>query len=147
MGGGLGYLRQAGDLGMQLVGGRPGLVSAEPPAGASRHKAPVPIGRWRLTGETCDGKCYAGARRPESGLAHKACANLCFTGGVPPVFVTTFPVEGQNFLLMAGADGGPLPRELLDQTAVLVELKGEVEQRDDLLIFKVEAPAKPGMGA
>lgn len=142
-----GIFVKCGDLDMLLVGGRPGLVSTEPPAGASQPQAPVSLGRWRLTGEICDGKCYAGAMRPGTGLSHKACANLCITGGVPPVFVTTSPVEGQNFLLMAGADGGPLPRELLDQTAVLVELEGEVEQRDDLLIFKVEMSAKPGMGS
>ncbi|MDH4439245.1 MAG: hypothetical protein QE284_02570 [Rhizobium sp.] len=142
-----GIFVKRGDLDMLLVGGRAGLVGADPPMDALQPKPPVPLGRWRLTGEICDGKCYAGAMKPGTGLAHKACANLCITGGVPPVFVTTSPVEGRNFLLMAGPDGGPLPRELLDQTAMLIELEGEVEQRDDILIFRVDAPAKHGGGS
>jgi hypothetical protein len=56
-------------------------------------------------------------------------------------------VEGHNFLLMAGADGGPLPRALLDHTGLLIELEGEIEQRDDIMIFKVETPARPGVGS
>jgi len=142
-----GIFVKRGELDMLLVGGRNGLAGVEPPAGAVQPQAPVPLGRWRLTGEICDGKCYAGVMRPGTGLAHKACANLCITGGVPPVFVTTSPVEGHNFLLMAGSDGGPLPRALLDQTGLLIELEGEVEQRDDIVIFKVETAAKPGTGS
>lgn len=142
-----GIFVKRGDLDMLLVGGRDGLVGVEPPKDAPQPKAAVPLGRWRLTGEICDGKCYAGAMRPGTGLAHKACANLCITGGVPPVFVTTSPVEGHKFLLMAGIDGGPLPPALLDRTGLLIELEGEVEQRDDLLIFRVEPTATREVGS
>ncbi|WP_244618872.1 hypothetical protein [Rhizobium sp. 18065] len=142
-----GIFVKRGDLDMLLVGGNPGLASATSPVEAIQPAAPVSLGRWRLTGEICDGKCYAGAMRPGTGLAHKACANLCITGGVPPVFVTTSPVEGHNFLLMAGSDGGPLPRALLNRTGLLIELDGEVEQRDDILIFRVKMPAKREMGS
>ena len=120
---------------LQLAGGTNGLQAAE---GAKVALPPaVPLGRWRLTGEICDGKCYAGAMRPGQGLAHKACANLCLIGGVPPVFVSTGPVEGESFFLMAGPDGGPLPAEILNDTAVLVSLEGEIERRGALLIFKI----------
>lgn len=137
-----GIFVKRGDLDMLLIGGKTGLRAAEGEhASGTTLSAPVSLGRWRLTGEICDGKCYGGAMRPGSGLAHKACANLCITGGVPPVFVTTSPVEGKSFLLMAGADGGPLPVAYLDRTAVLLELEGTVERRDDLLIFKVDGPA------
>lgn len=142
-----GIFVKRGDLDMLLVGGRDGLAGIEPPAGAFQPEAAVPLGRWRLTGEICDGKCYAGAMRPGTGLSHKACANLCITGGVPPVFVTTSPVEGHEFLLMAGVDGGPLPRALLERTGLLIELEGEIEQRDDLLIFRVDTSGKHGMGS
>lgn len=137
-----GIFVKRGDLDMLLVSGRTGLIRATRPVDAVQPVATVSLGRWRLTGEICDGKCYAGAMRPGSGLAHKACANLCITGGVPPVFVTTSPVEGRNFLLMAGPNGGPLPRELMDRTGSLIELEGEVERRDDILIFKVDTPTK-----
>lgn len=76
--------------------------------------------------------------KPGTGLAHKACANLCISGGVPPVFVSTAPVDGHIFFLLASKDGGPMPAGLLDKTGVQVVLEGNIERRDDLLIFKVD---------
>jgi hypothetical protein len=99
---------------------------------------PVPLGRWRITGEICDGKCYAGAMRPGSGLAHKACANFCILGGVAPVFVSTAPVEGTSFMLLADAAGGSLSDTVHDLVALRVQLEGELERRGDLLVFKVD---------
>jgi len=99
---------------------------------------PVPLGRWKLTGEICDGKCYAGAMRPGQGLAHKACADLCLTGGIPPVFVSSGPVENRNFFLMADKDGNLLGDEINSLLALYVELEGDVERLDDLMVFKVD---------
>ena len=39
---------------------------------------------------------------------------------------------------MSDPDVEPLPDRFRDLTAVLVELEGEVERLDDLLIFKVD---------
>ncbi|WP_299816124.1 hypothetical protein [uncultured Roseibium sp.] len=100
--------------------------------------APVPLGRWKLTGEICDGKCYAGAMRPGRGLAHKACADLCLTGGIPPVFVSSGPVEGRNFFLMADREGNLLGDELDPLLALYIEVEGEIEQLDDLMVFKAD---------
>ncbi|GAB5470575.1 MAG: hypothetical protein Kilf2KO_36050 [Rhodospirillales bacterium] len=125
-----------GDLLMlQIRGGPDGMK----PTGTGEGEAPAPesLGTWRLTGEICDGKCYAGAMRPGEGLAHKACANLCLIGGVPPVFVSTGPVEGQSFFLLAGPDGGPITEAILNNTATLVQIDGEVERRGELLVFKI----------
>jgi hypothetical protein len=131
-----GIVLKRGDLDMlQVDGGSMGLVAAD---GAAAAPAPEPLGRWRLTGEICDGKCYAGAMRPGEGLAHRACATLCVTGGVPPVFVTTAPVEGAGFLLLAEADGGPLGPAALAHTATLVEAEGEVVRRGGLLEFRID---------
>ncbi len=136
-----GIFVKRGDLEMLLVGG--GLkAEASQPDTLPVSSAPEDLGQWRLTGEICDGKCAAGAMRPGTGLAHKACANLCISGGVPPVFVSTAPVQGRNFFLMASADGGPMPEWLLDRTGVPVALEGRIERRDDLLIFKVEREAE-----
>jgi hypothetical protein len=99
---------------------------------------PVPLGRWRITGEICDGKCYSGSMRPGNGLAHKACANFCILGGVPPVLVSTAPVEGVSFMLLADQAGGPLPDRLYDLVALRIQLDGELERRGDLLVFKVD---------
>ena len=106
--------------------------------GAASVQAPVPLGRWRITGEICDGKCYSGAMRPGAGIAHRACANFCLIGGVPPVFVSTAPVEGSSFMLLGNAAGGPLPDKLFDLAALRVQLEGDLERRGDLLVFKVD---------
>ncbi len=96
------------------------------------------LGRWRLTGEICDGKCLAGAMRPGTGLSHRACANLCLIGGAPPVFVTRDAVDGQNFFLLGDRSGGPLPSSYLAHVAKLVTLEGSIERRGRILVFKAD---------
>ena len=139
-----GFLFQRGDIDMLQIQGRNSLKAAEAGEGEPPPEfTPAPaeeLGRWRLIGEICDSKCHLGAMRPGDGLAHKACANLCISSGAPPIFVTAdeSTVEGETFLLMADRDGGPLPDSFRDYVAVLVELEGEVERLDDLLVFKVD---------
>lgn len=131
-----GALVRRGDLDMLVVSPEEGLSPSPapipPPAAATR------LGRWRVSGEICDGKCTAGVMRPGNGLAHKACASLCLAGGVPAVFVANAPVEGGQFLLLADAAGGPPPAAMADLIAIPVTLEGDVERRDDLLVFHVD---------
>ncbi len=131
-----GVVLQRGDLNMlQLRGGKNGLSAAEgvPPA-----QDTVPLGRWKLAGEICDGKCLSGAMRPGTGLAHKACANLCLIGGVPPVFVSSQPVDGEGFLLIVGPNGTELPSSVYDYIAQYVSVEAEIERRGDLLVMTIE---------
>jgi hypothetical protein len=134
-----GLLIKRGDLDMfEIAGG--GITAAAPPANAPAV-APtnaVPLGRWRITGEICDGKCYTGAMRPGSGLAHKACAGICFTGGVPAVFVSTRPIAGQSFMLMVDAKSGKFIDAFHDLAALLIAIDGNLERIDDLLVFRVD---------
>ena len=128
-----------GDIDMlRLRGGTNGLSLVEDAPETPPVPPAVSLGRWRLTGEICDGQCVAGAMRPGTGLAHRACANLCLIGGVPPVFVSTAAVEGEEFFLLADADGGPVTDAVLDHVAILVEVEGEVERRGDLLVFRID---------
>jgi hypothetical protein len=76
--------------------------------------------------------------RPGRGLAHKACANLCLIGGVPPVFVSSQAVEGSEFLMIAGADGAALPAAAYDHVGQFLSLEGNIEQRGDVLVFSVD---------
>lgn len=115
-----------------------GELQALADAPAFTPSPPVPLGRWRLAGEICDGKCYAGAMRPGRGLAHKACANLCLIGGVPPVFVSSGTVAGRSFFLLTAEDGGPLPDHVRDLVGLGVELEGRIVRLDDLLVFEVD---------
>ncbi|MEM6902360.1 MAG: hypothetical protein AAF556_03885 [Pseudomonadota bacterium] len=119
---------------MQARGGQNGLKAAETDEDIV---APVEtnLGRWRLTGEICDGKCLSGAMRPGTGLSHKACANLCLIGGAPPVLVTTEPVEGSEFMLVGAPDGGPVSDRLYDLTGRLATMEGQLKRRGNMLIF------------
>lgn len=122
--------------GLQLRGGMRGLRKVNTPDPAYNIEVEQ-LGRWKLTGEICDGKCLGGAMRPGTGLAHKACANLCLIGYVPPVFVSSGPVDGSEFLLMADADGNSVTEQILDFTATYVEIEGDIERRDGILVFKI----------
>ena len=114
----------------------------QPVSGASApsRQEPVSLGRFSIAGEICDGKCYAGGMRPGTGLAHKACANLCIVGEQPAVFATQAPVQGQSFLLLAGKDGGLPPPVLYNYTGLPAVLEGEVVRLGDLLIFRADWP-------
>lgn len=129
-----GIILKRGALDMlQARGGENGLKSIGD--GAARMPEDEALGRWRISGEVCDGKCLAGAMRPGTGLAHKACANLCLYGGAPPVLVASAPVEGSQFLLLGAANGEPLGDEVYDLVARMVTLEGDLVRRGDLLIF------------
>ena len=134
-----GILLTRGDIKMLQIGGKVRLRPTENQELPAFSPAPAKgLGRWRLTGEICDGKCYAGAMRPGTGLAHKACANLCLIGGVPAVFVSTSEVEGSRFFLLADGDGNVLDEQLYDLTALMIEVEGEVERLDDLNVLRID---------
>lgn len=131
-----GVVLERGSLYMlQVRGGGAGLRAVEGPAPAVATEL---LGRWRLTGEICDGKCLAGAMRPGRGLAHKACANLCLLGDVPPIFVSTQPVMGEEFLLIVGPDGTRLPPAAYDYVAQYITAEGEIRRHGDLLVWTLD---------
>lgn len=137
-----GYLLKRGDVEMLQLSGKVGIRPTEAAITQDQQSyipaAAQSLGRWRLTGEICDGKCYTGAMQPGRGISHRACANVCINGGVPAVFVSTGPVEGTNFLLLADKRGRPLPDLRRDLVALMIEIEGDIERRDDLLVFKVD---------
>lgn len=130
-----GILLQRGTLDMLQVGGGPDAFKDL--EGAGDFPEPQDLGRWKLAGEICDGKCLAGAMRPGRGLAHKACANLCVAGGVPPVFVSSQPVEGSEFLLISGPDGTAMP-SLRDHMAQYISVEGRITRHGSLLVFAMD---------
>lgn len=129
-----GVILERGALEMLQVGGAEDAIAAA--AGPVPEIAVEPLGDWRLAGEICDGKCLSGAMRPGRGLAHKACANLCLIGEVPPVFVSSNPVAGSEFLLV-GSETGMMAPDLLDVVASYITAEGSVERRGDLLVFRI----------
>jgi len=131
-----GVILERGALNMlQLRGGKRGLKAAE---GNATPPEPQPLGKWKLAGEICDGKCLAGAMRPGRGLAHKACAALCLIGDIPPVFVSSKPIEGSEFMLVLGADGGPMPKSAYDYIAQYISVEGDVTRHGSLLVLRID---------
>jgi hypothetical protein len=134
-----GVLLKRGDLQMLVVNDPARLKAFDQPVPAPA--AAVPLGRWAMVGEICDGKCASGAMRPGTGIAHRACASLCLVGDIPPVFVSVQPAEGSSFFLLAGPDGGPLPEAVRRLVGLRLRLEGALERRGDLLVLRVD-PAR-----
>jgi hypothetical protein len=104
-----------------------------------RRPPPQDLGRVTLRGEIIDSKCYLGAMKPGGGKTHKACAALCLSGGVPPMFVTRDAAGQEAYYLLTNPDGGPLGEEAVDYVGDPVELTGDWEQQGDLRVLKVAA--------
>ena len=86
------------------------------------------LGMPRFDQERCDAAC-------------QACADVCLTGGVPPVLVTTAPVAGAQFLLMGDPAGHALPDALRDHVAIPQRMDGTLERLADLLVFRTDVAA------
>jgi hypothetical protein len=96
------------------------------------------LGSWRLTGEICDGKCSLGVMRPGTTPVHKACANVCLIGGVPPVFISTTPLFGTRYLLIGDPDNHALPDALRDYVAITTRMDGTLERIGDAMVFRTD---------
>ncbi len=132
-----GVVLERGALNMlQLRGGKRGLDAID--GEEATAPTPEPLGKWKLAGEICDGKCLAGAMRPGRGLAHKACAALCLIGDIPAVFVSTKPVEGADFLMVLGKDGEALPKAAYDYIAQYISVEGDITRHGNLLVFTID---------
>ncbi|MCC7542188.1 MAG: hypothetical protein IT379_38575 [Deltaproteobacteria bacterium] len=103
-----------------------------------RARAPVALGHVRLRGEIVDSKCWLGRMRPGDGRTHRACAQLCVSGGIPPMLVTRAPDGRETGYLVIGADRRAIHRELVEYLAEPVEIEGELERTGDLLVLRTE---------
>jgi hypothetical protein len=104
---------------------------------APPHKAEIQdLGEQTLRGEVVDGKCHFGVMRPGSGKTHRECAARCIASGSPPMLWVHDPERQRDLhLLLVGADGRSLGRELLPWVAEAVEVTGHVERHDGLLVL------------
>lgn len=100
--------------------------------------APEPLGEVTLAGEIVDSKCYFGRMRPGGGRTHRACAQLCVAGGIPPVLVTRGR-GGEAHYLLASEAGGSVAAEVLPYVAEPVRVRGSLERvGSDLLVLRID---------
>lgn len=122
------------------------LVSADnaitplPDAALETMKRPMAdtIGSVTLEGEIIDPKCFFGAMKPGEGKAHKECATLCISGGIPPMFLTRNAAGEAQFYLLADGDGNAVGDGILPYVADAVQIAGTVERLGDVLVFRID---------
>jgi hypothetical protein len=98
----------------------------------------ISLGRQTLTGEIVDSKCFLGVMNPGQLLPHRACAIRCISGGIPPVLLVRQTNGPAIYLLLVSADGKPVNQQVLDLVAEPVQITGEVERQDELLVFRAD---------
>jgi hypothetical protein len=93
------------------------------------------LGAVTLSGEIVDSKCYLGVMNPGQGKVHRDCAARCLSGGIPPIFVTTY---GQK-LLLVGLDGHALGHDALREfVAEPIQIQGELLQTGSTPLLKFD---------
>ena len=97
------------------------------------------LGVRYVEGEIVGSKCYLGVMNPGSGVAHRACANHCIRGGVPPMLAVTHLAGETEGLLLVDEDGEPLGDTLLDLAAAPVGVTGRVVRVGATTFIHVDA--------
>ncbi|MFG0259930.1 MAG: hypothetical protein ACF8LK_06210 [Phycisphaerales bacterium JB041] len=99
-------------------------------------------------GEIVDGKCYLGAMKPGDGKAHKACAVLCISGGLPPLVAADVPGAGRLYPLLRVDGSTELPEAVLRVVGQPVRISGRLSLQNGFPVLDVTAggisPAQPG---
>ncbi|MDR3456268.1 MAG: hypothetical protein P4N60_02390 [Verrucomicrobiae bacterium] len=98
----------------------------------------IQLGRQTLTGEIVDSKCFFGVMNPGQLLPHRACAIRCISGGIPPVLLVRQTNGTAICLLLVSPAGQPVNQQVLDLVAEPVQITGEVERQDELLILRAD---------
>lgn len=120
-------LKRDGRMLLELTPGPDGLRPLDTPG---TPPTPTPIGRARLRGEIIDSKCAHGAMKPGDGKAHKACATLCISNGIPPMLRAVGPDDPRNSLVLLASNSpaglAPLDPAFLEYIGEPVEVQGEL---------------------
>jgi hypothetical protein len=95
------------------------------------------LGKVSLIGEIVDIKCWLGRMKPGDGRTHRACAQFCIHGGIPPVLVTRGAGQPARYVLIDPA-GAPLNEAILPFVAQAVRVEGEAERVGDMLFLRVD---------
>ena len=86
------------------------------------------LGEVAVRGEIVDAKCWLGRMRPGDRRTHRACAQLCISGGIPALLVSA---DGQRAYQLATRDGRSIDQAVLPYVAEPVQVRGELFQLGD----------------
>jgi len=111
--------------------------SIQTSAGSTPDFAPEveSLGRETYVGEIVDSKCYMGVMKPGSTKVHRACAQRCISGGVPPVLMVRDYLGRAAYFLLTDEDGRGLGREVLPYVGIPIEITGDAEKHGELLVL------------
>ena len=105
-----------------------------------RVRAETSEGEVVVTGEIVDEKCWLGRMRPGGGRTHRACAQLCVSGGIPPVLIG-IDAEGRDVrAVMVDETGAPATEWVLPFVAEPVRVHGELVRDGSLAYVRTSAP-------
>ena len=93
---------------------------------------PSDYGQHTIAGEIVDSKCFLGVMKPGDGMVHRACAELCIRGGMPPMLLAEDSAGKRAGYLLLAPDGGSARDLVAGKVAVPVTLTGDVSRRGAL---------------
>jgi hypothetical protein len=93
--------------------------------------------RTTLRGELVDAKCYAGAMKPGDRKAHKACATLCVSNGIPAMLVVRAAGKTEAYVCLAAA-GESLDADTLSKIGEPIEVTGVTGMLGSLRTITIE---------
>lgn len=97
----------------------------------------VPRGHVHLRGELVDSKCWIGRMRPGLGRTHRACAQQCVAGGIPPMLVTRAANGVEIGYVLADLSDSTL-NAILPLLADSVEVEGELFTIGSLWMLRLD---------
>ncbi|MCY4399619.1 MAG: hypothetical protein OXE96_09815 [Gemmatimonadetes bacterium] len=96
------------------------------------------LGERSMEGEIVGAKCYLGVMNPGSGIAHRACADLCIRGGIPPLLMVRHEDGATEGIILAGPDGEALGEELSGLIATPVGVTGNLVRKGATTVLHVD---------
>ena len=125
-------------LGMIELAGPPQEATLEDPILAPLvDLVEVPHGHVHLRGELVDSKCWLGRMRPGVGRTHRACAQQCVAGGIPPMLVTRDANGMEIGYVLADLSDSTL-NAILPLLADSVEVEGELFSVGSLWMLRLD---------
>jgi hypothetical protein len=100
--------------------------------------APTPLGRVQVEGEIVDIKCWLGRMKPGDGRTHRACAQFCIQGGIPPVLVARSLGGRSDHYVLTDRAGKPINDAVLPYVAEAVALQGVAERVGSMLFLRID---------